>query len=102
MTAFLFFSQFIMHKFAIGGDALSTTYLKFTIKRDPEFKAKLDKYMTEKNIRVSDHNIEYTEDGYVTFAMTIRARDNAFVDTLPDFINENAVVKTLSINSSSN
>lgn len=100
MTFFLFFMQFLMHKFAIGGDALSTTYVKLIIKQNDDFKSKLNDYMSEQNIRVSDRNIEYTEDGYVSMSMTIRARDNAFIDTLPEFIYKNADVRTLSITSS--
>ncbi len=100
MTVFLFFMQFLMHKFAIGGDALSTTYVKLVIKQNEDFKSKLNDYMSEQNIRVSDRNIEYTEDGYVSMSMTIRARDNAFIDTLPEFIYKNADVRTLSITSS--
>jgi putative Mg2+ transporter-C (MgtC) family protein len=101
MTGFLFFMQLVMHKFAIGGDALSTTYIKFTIKQDSAFKEKLDKHMNEQKIRVSEHNIEYMADGYVSYSMTIRTRDNSFADSLPEFIYSNAEVRSLSVNSSS-
>ncbi len=95
-TIFLYVLQFVMHRFAIGGDALSTIQVSFEIKNTSELRKDLDEFLKSHNVRVADSKARYTVDGYAVYEMTLRTRDEELEAALDEFLRSKGEVKSIS------
>lgn len=94
-TVLLAILQFVMHRFAIGGDALSTLQVSFTIRDTEELRKELTEFFQENGVRVGDCKTIY-EDGFATYSMTLRTRDENFSGLLNEFLRSKGEVKSIS------
>lgn len=96
VTAFIFVLQFLMHKFEIGGDALCTSQLRFTVKNTEEFRKAFAAYIDEQHGQIVESKIKFDEDGYASYNMTIRTTKEITIEELNFFLESNSEVKSVS------
>lgn len=96
VTLMIFLSQFLMHKFEIGGDALCTSQLRFTVKNTEAFRKAIDRYIKDLKCQVLENKVKFDEDGYVSYNMTIRTTREITIEELNFFLESNGEVKSVS------
>lgn len=96
VTGFIFLIQFIMHKFEIGGDALCTSQLRFTVKNTEEFRKAFADYIDAQHGQIVESKIKFDEDGYASYNMTIRTVKEITIEELNFFLESKSEVKSVS------
>lgn len=96
LTLIIFVVQLLMHKIEIGGDALYTSSVRFTVKNSDEFREYLDTFIREKRIQVMESEIDFDENGYVTYKLTLRTSMPVTIDNLNEFLSKKSEVKSIS------
>jgi len=96
VTVVIFFIQFIMHKVEIGGDAMNTSQLRFTVKNTAEFREAFSKYIEEQHGQILESKIKFDEDGYASYNLTIRTSKEITIEELNFFLESNGEVKSVS------
>lgn len=88
--------QFLMHKFEIGGDALCTSQLRFTVKNTTEFRKAFDKYIDDLHGQIVESKIKFDEEGFASYNVTIRTTKEITIEELNFFLEKNGEVKSVS------
>lgn len=96
VTVVIFVIQFLMHKFEIGGDALCTSQLRFTVKNTTEFRKAFDKYIDDLHGQIVESKIKFDEEGFASYNVTIRTTKEITIEELNLFLETNGEVKSVS------
>ena len=85
--------QIFMHRFTIGGDALSADLLQFTVDNDPDFFETLRKQLTEWDMQIMESEISRVKGKKVRYRMLVRGTKAlsqeefyAFMDSHPEIV----------------
>lgn len=89
--------QIVMHRFAIGGDALYTTKIRFSVKNTPEFHKAFKEFLEEKKSTPVESSIRYDEEGYAIYNMTVKTVQEITIDDLSMFLEANGEIKSVSV-----
>ena len=95
-TIVIFLFQFLMHKFEIGGDALCTSQLRFTVKNTEEFRKAFADYIESQHGQVLESKVKFDEEGYASYNMTIRTVKEITIEELNFFLESKGEVKSVS------
>lgn len=98
-TATMLVFQVIMHRFSIGGDSMISSHFLFTMEDDEDFEAKLNGFLNEQRMYVSDMRISYPEEGLVSYDMVVRMPHDVSVDTINKFLRDIGHVHQISYTS---
>lgn len=96
VTALIFIFQWFVHKHEIGGDQLTTSNLRFTVKNTEEFRKAISDYIKDNNYQVVESKIKYNEDGYASYHLTIRTSKEITIEELNLFLESKGEVKSVS------
>lgn len=96
LTLIIFVVQLLMHKIEIGGDALYTSSVKFTIKNTDDFRDYLENFVEENRIQIMESEIDFDENGYVTYKLTLRTPMPVTIDGMQKFLSAKSEVKSIS------
>lgn len=96
VTVVIFLFQFLMHKFEIGGDALCTTQLRFTVKNTEEFRNAFADYIKAQRGQIVESKVKFDEEGYVSYNMTLRTTKEITIEELNFFLESKGEVKNVS------
>lgn len=94
-TILIFMFQWFVHKHDIGGDQLSTSQLRFTVKNTDAFRKEFMKYIDSKHGQIVESKIKFNEDGYASYNVTIRTTKEITIDDLNAFLEDNSEVKSV-------
>lgn len=95
-TALIFLFQWFVHKYDIGGDQLSTSQLRFTVKNTEEFRKAFMHYIDSKHGQIVESKIKFDEEGYASYNLTIRTNQEITIEDLNSFLADNSEVKSVS------
>lgn len=96
VTVLMIVVQALVYKFAYAVDIITTSHFSFTIKKNSEFAPKLKEFFDSRNASVIQSEVDYSEDGYATYSMTMRITKNITIDELNEFLEKNCEVKSVS------
>lgn len=68
--------QYLLHRFAVGGDAYTGNRLQFTVKNGFDFNTALEEQLRQWDAQVSDSKITRRKDGTTEYDLTIRRRES--------------------------
>jgi len=93
--------QFVIQK---GGkfDTISTYSLKIKVKNSSEFKNELQKYIKQKNAKIIENKVDFDEDAYATYSLTLRLNHELTFDELDAFLQSVGEIKSISFTSVNN
>lgn len=95
-TIIIIMFQWFVHKHDIGGDQLSTSQLRFTVKNTEEFRKEFTAYIESKHGQIVESKIKFNEDGYASYNVTIRTTKEITIDDLNNFLEATSEVKSVS------
>lgn len=95
-TVVIFLFQFLMHKFEIGGDALCTSQLRFTVRNTEEFRKAFAEYIDSQHGQILESKVKFDEEGYASYNMTIRTTKEITIEELNFFLESKGEVKSVS------
>jgi len=91
--------QVVMHKFSIGGDSMISSHFLFTMEDDEDFEAKLNGFLNEQRMYVSDMKIAYPKEGLMSYDMVVRMPHDVSVDAISRFLRDIGHVQQISYTS---
>ncbi len=97
-TVLIWLLQIVMHKFQIGADSFNAYQIQFTINETPEFHETFNKQMEKWDATATESRIEHSEDGTVTYDITLRTTQTLDMSHLMDFFDGPIKAKSLSLN----
>lgn len=96
VTLLIFVVQLLMHKIEIGGDAMYTSSLRFTVKNTEVFKKAFSAFLDEQHGQIVESKIKYDEEGYASYNLTLRTQRAISIEELSAFLESNGEVKSVS------
>lgn len=93
VTLVIFVFQLLMHKVEIGGDAMFTSKLSFTVENTEKFRAALKEYLEENKCRILESEISFDEEGFASYALTIRTGKEINIEEVNKFLESVGEVK---------
>lgn len=96
VTAVIFVTQLLMHKIEIGGDALYTSQMSFTVKNTEEFRKAFEDYMDSQHGKIVESKIQFDENGYASYNLTVRTAKEITIEELNFFLESNGEVRNVS------
>ena len=97
-TALIWVLQVIMHRFKIGADSYNAYQIQFTINETPEFHTMFNDQMAKWEATATESKIEHSEDGTVTYDITLRTTQTLDMNNLMDFFDGPIQARSLSLN----
>lgn len=95
-TVIIFVTQLLMHKIEIGGDALYTSQMSFTVKNTEEFRKAFEEYMDSQHGKIVESKIQFDENGYASYNLTVRTAKEITIEELNFFLESNGEVRNVS------
>ena len=91
----------MIHRFT-HVDTISTYHLRFTAKNTEEFKNSLNKYLNDQNAKVIESKVQFEEDNFAPYNLTVRMNHEIKLDEFDAFLTRDGEVKSLSCTSVNN
>lgn len=88
--------QWFVHKHEIGGDQLSTSQLRFTVRNTEEFRKAFQKYINDQHGQIVESKIKFDEEGYASYNLTIKTAHEITIEELNFFLESQGEVKSVS------
>ena len=99
VTAMVAVFQIVMHKFVVGTDTLVSRRMRFTVRNSEALQAAIDRIAGERGLQVTDCSIQYLEDGYVSYDVTVRTPEEITIRDLDNFLRQYGEVQSVSFSS---
>ena len=93
--------QFVIQKSG-RFDTISTYSLKIKVKNSNEFKDELQKYIKQQNAKIIENKVDFDEDAYATYSLTLRLNHELTFDELDGFLQSAGEIKSISFTSVNN
>lgn len=95
-TIVMLILQFLMHKFAIGADLMSSLHIQFTVERGEGFQDDLEDFFQEQKFLVQEMRIVYDDDGFINYDMRVRTNHELSASELDRFLSRYGAVRGVS------
>ena len=99
VTVMVAIFQILMHKFVVGADTLITSHLRFTIRNSDALRDAIDTFAETHRLQIAECSIQYREDGYVSYDVTVRSAAEITIWELDDFLHQYGDVQNVSFSS---
>ncbi len=93
--------QFVIQKSG-RFDTISTYSLKIKVKNSNEFKNELQRYIKQQNAKIIENKVDFDEDAYATYSLTLRLNHELTFDELDAFLQSAGEIKSISFTSVNN
>ena len=97
VTAVIALLQFIMHKFKIGADALTSVKLKFETNADERFRPEFFKKTDLWKAPIDEIKIDILDSGNSSYSVAIRVPQNVSTEDILDFFKSDKSIHSFSI-----
>lgn len=94
----IFVVQIFFRKYS-NTDSFYTAQLNFTVKDSKEFRKAIHDYIESQNGQIIESQINYDDDGYATYHITLRLNHEITIEELDYILESNGEVKSLSCQS---
>lgn len=87
-TLLLLILQIVLHRFLPASEKFTTSELSMTAKNNPDTVEKIQKELTEKNVKIIGMKMSYADEGNIKLKFTVRAKKNSGMNNIMSIVKD--------------